>query len=33
MCEGDVLLLENTRFHAAEEEINDPSFAMALFQV
>lgn len=30
MHEGDVLLLENTRFHTAEEENNDPAFAMAL---
>lgn len=29
MCEGDVTLLENLRFHA-EEEKNDPKFAQAL---
>lgn len=29
MVDGDVLLLENTRFHAGEEK-NDPDFAMAL---
>ena len=29
MRDGDVLLLENTRFHAGEEK-NDPSFAAAL---
>ena len=29
MSEGDVLLLENTRFHAQEEE-NDPAFSRAL---
>ena len=30
MHEGDVLLLENTRFHSILEENNDPAFAMAL---
>jgi phosphoglycerate kinase len=29
MSEGDILLLENTRFHAQEEE-NDPAFSRAL---
>jgi phosphoglycerate kinase len=29
MADGDVLLLENTRFHAAEEK-NDPAFSKAL---
>ncbi|HEY6433535.1 MAG TPA: phosphoglycerate kinase [Acetobacteraceae bacterium] len=32
MADGDVLLLENTRFHKGEEE-NDPAFAAALAQL
>ena len=31
MVDGDILLLENTRFHAGEEK-NDPDFAQALAQ-
>ena len=31
MVDGDVLLLENTRFHKGEEK-NDPEFAKALAQ-
>src|SRR5690606_15989167 len=31
MADGDILLLENTRFHAGEEK-NDPEFTKALAQ-
>lgn len=30
MKAGDILILENTRFHPREEENNDPAFALAL---